>query len=77
MPNYVLYKKRYVILFLFTFAELCNTVVYATCNPIATEVNYDYVIRWELYIINQVMLSLCQPHCIYLCIQHSHSQPVI
>lgn len=37
-PPYLLYQKRYVILFLFTMAEFCNTVVYATCNPIANEV---------------------------------------
>jgi hypothetical protein len=35
---YRLYPKRYVMLFLFTMAELCNTAVYATCNPIAIEV---------------------------------------
>lgn len=41
--TYTLYAKRYVILFLFTMAELCNTVVYATCNPIAGEVSLNLI----------------------------------
>ncbi|CAD8157072.1 unnamed protein product [Paramecium pentaurelia] len=40
--GYRLYQKRFAILFLFTMAELCNTAVYATCNPIAVELSYIY-----------------------------------
>lgn len=49
VPIYRLYPKRFVMLFLFTMAELCNTAVYATCNPIAIEVQgfqYYKVIRY-------------------------------
>ena len=35
--SYVLYPTRYIMLALFAMAELCNTAVYATCNPLANE----------------------------------------
>lgn len=38
ISNYVLYPTRYIMLALFAMAELCNTAVYATCNPLANEV---------------------------------------
>ncbi|CAD8065070.1 unnamed protein product [Paramecium sonneborni] len=40
--GYKLYQKRFIILFLFTMAELCNTAMYATCNPIAVELSNIY-----------------------------------
>lgn len=58
---YVLYPKRYLILTLFAFAELCNTLLYGTCNPIAKEVGAIYDISANIVTLSATLYLFMQP----------------